>query len=308
MRHLSNEFMAELKKNSLNPLLKYVKNDNTLDLEIRENYINIYYRGGNLLKVSQKKSRYEFDFDEKYLNKNLPAHLSHVIPHFKKHADWDNYIPLAKQAMDFYFTNNKKEEREFQQLVVRENNNSSIANGTDYFIIDIEYDNQDNARFDLVAVEWPSDASFRKLSKNFKPKLVVFEMKYGDGAMKGKAGINKHISDFNSFKANSIKYCDFKNEMLGILKQKRELGLIPCLSETGNNNQVKEFSDDIEMIFLLANHDPASKILNDELSALSDPDLKFITSSFMGYGLYLESVFNLSSFLNRYNRQIYSEV
>lgn len=152
MRHLSNEFMAELKKNSLNPLLKYVKNDNTLDLEIRENYINIYYRGGSLLKVSQKKSRYEFDFDEKYLNKNLPAHLSHVIPHFKKHADWDNYIPLAKQAMDFYFTNNKKEEREFQQLVVRENNNSSIANGTDYFIIDIEYDNQDNARFDFVAV------------------------------------------------------------------------------------------------------------------------------------------------------------
>jgi len=59
--------------------------------------------------------------------------------------------------------------------VVRENNYSSISNGTDYFIIDIEYDNHAHARFDLVAVEWPSKASHRKLAKDYKPKLVVIE-------------------------------------------------------------------------------------------------------------------------------------
>lgn len=48
-----------------------------------------------------------------------------------------------------------------------------------------------NARFDIVAIEWDSDTSIRKLKKGHKPKLVVIEMKYGDGAFKGSAGISK---------------------------------------------------------------------------------------------------------------------
>jgi len=87
--------------------------------------------------------------------------------------------------MDFYFTKHMKEEREYQHLWVRENNYSSIANSTDYFIADIEYDNHKNARFDIVAIEWLSDASIRKLKNGHNPKLVVIEMKYGDGAFRG---------------------------------------------------------------------------------------------------------------------------
>ena len=45
-------------------------NRNTLSLEIRDGYINIYYRGGNLLRITQKKNGYSFHFDERYcLNK-----------------------------------------------------------------------------------------------------------------------------------------------------------------------------------------------------------------------------------------------
>jgi len=150
MRGLSSYFFNELKTGSLILLLDYVHNDNTLDLEIRDNYINIYYRGGNVLRVKYKRnSGFLFHFDEKYLKKH-PFIIPSTLENLENKQDWDNFFPLAKQAMDYYITKNTKQEREFQQLVVRENNNSSIANGTDYFIIDIEYDNHADARFDLI--------------------------------------------------------------------------------------------------------------------------------------------------------------
>jgi len=108
-------------------------------------------------------------------------------------TDWDLYFPKMKQRW-ILFSKHRKEEREYQQLVVRENNYSSISNGTDYFIIDIEYDNHAHARFDLVAVEWPSKASHRNWLR-IQAKLVVIEMKYGDGALTGTAGMKKHLSD-----------------------------------------------------------------------------------------------------------------
>jgi len=306
MRGLKQFFFNELKAGSLKPLLNYIQDDNTLDLEIRADYINIYYRGGNVLRVKHdKNSRFLFHFDEKYLKKH-PFIIPLQLNNFKNNQDWNSFFPLAKQAMDYYFTKDSKQEREFQQLVVRENNNSSIANGTDYFIIDIEYDNHDHARFDLIAVEWPSIASQRKLSKSFKPKLVVIEMKYGDGSFKGSAGIHKHISDFNIFISNLSKVNEFKNEMLGIFNQKRALGLIPCLSGIGktNSNAVLQFDDEIEMIFLIANHDPESKILKIQLSGIQNQNVKFITSNFIGYGLYKENLFDCPSFISRYLAQI----
>ena len=300
-RLLSTTFIADLLKGKL---LEYVKRDNTLDIEIRENYINIYYRGGNALKVTEiGVNRYNYHFDSKYLN--ITTFLSEeIINEFKIKLAWNNYFPLAKQAMDFYFTKYSKEEREYQQLVVRENNYSSIANSTDYFIVDIEYDNRKNARFDIVAIEWKSDASIRKLMNSYKPKLIVIEMKYGDRAFKGSAGIHKHISDFNDFTENPQTVAEFKEEMLGMFRQKRQLGLIPCLSGDGNLNEISHYADEIEMMFLIANHDPASSILQTELSGLNNHNIKFITSNFTGFGLFKENVFDYNQFFQRFKSQI----
>ena len=46
-RRLSDHFIADLKVEILKALLDRVKADPTLCLEIRDEYINIYYRGGN---------------------------------------------------------------------------------------------------------------------------------------------------------------------------------------------------------------------------------------------------------------------
>lgn len=303
MRKLDDNFLKDLKEGQLKDLLNYVKSDNTLDLEIRENYINIYYSGGNILKVAYVKGFYIFSFDYNYL-KFTPFLKKETLKQHQEEKKWNSYFPVAKQAMDFYFSKISNEEREFQQLTVRENNYSSIANSTDFFIIDIEYDNHDNARFDIIACEWPSFAPNRKLQKNFKPKLVIIEMKYGDSALTGSSGIKKHCDDFNSFTSNTTVLSNFKSEMLGLLKQKRELGLIPCLSEKGNNNEIIEFDNSIDLIFLIANHDPESTILKTEMAGLINHKIKFITSNFMGYGLYNQSIFDINQFLTHFPKQI----
>jgi len=295
-RILDKNFVKELLAGSLKGCLEYVINDDTLDLEIRENYINIYYRGGNALKVNKNGKDYQYEFDDNYIKETNPVISKAELDKLRNQPDWNNYFPKAKQTMDFYFSKHRNEEGEFQQLVVRENNYSSIANGTDYFIIDIEYDNHKNARFDIIAVEWPSETSKRKLSKNYKPKLVIIEMKYGDGALSGDAGMEEHGNDFSKFISNPTDLNDFKKEMLCLFKQKRALGLIPCLSNSNNSNEIIEFAEKVELTFLIANHDPASQILKKELSSLGNLKASFIVSNFMGYGIYNNCVYELSQF------------
>lgn len=230
-------------------------------------------------------------FDSNYLKK-VSFISNSTLKSYQTKKDWNSYFPLAKQAMDFYFSEHPKDERAFQQIVVHENNYSSIATETDYFIIDIEYDNSDNSRFDLIGIEWPSEASMRKLSKGYEPKLVIFEMKYGDAALTGSSGIKKHYDDINRFRT-SPAFTIFYDEMLVLFDQKRKLGLIPSLSYSVNHNIVTKFKDDVDLIFLIANHKPAKSKLHSELKGLTHKNIKYISSNYLGYGLYKKNLIDI---------------
>ena len=67
---ISDKFVASLKdeKGLLAPLLKRVRADQTLCLELRENAIHLYYRGGRLLCVVENFGAYTATFDEKYFS------------------------------------------------------------------------------------------------------------------------------------------------------------------------------------------------------------------------------------------------
>jgi hypothetical protein len=307
MRVLSNTFINNLVGGLLNPILERVKNDSTLCLEIREGYINIYYRGGNIIEIREKKlSKYDASFDVKYISKPTPSKLSAIKKNYVLSPSavdlWVDAIPLLKEQMDFWFAKHPKSEREFQQLIVRENNFQGPFNETDYYIIDIEYATNDKSRFDLIAARWPSTAKDHKVKK---AGLSIIEMKYMEGALSGKAGMKKHIDDLTKFFNNPSKMNNFKKEMQGLFTQKHGLGLIK------SKHTIEDFHDvRPEVIFIFANHKPASKKLYDELTAIipilvdAPFDLKIATSNFMGYGLYLQSMYDLNTFLVKFASQI----
>lgn len=300
-------FMSDLLGGVLKPLLARVRSDTTLDMEIRCEYLNVYYRGGNILRVAKIRTGYTAFFDPKYADPPL------VLPDERINSDpqmkaWLDRIPVLKDTMDRWFGDHPKDERAAQQLVVHENNVSSWAGGTDYFIVDIEYDNHKGARFDLVALRWDSDATARKLQKNYLPKLTAVEMKTGDGALKGKAGLLEHYWQWEEFFADASQLDAFKQEMLRVFKQKRKLGLIPALRK--NPNEVVRVADDVDVIFLLANHDPASSKLIAAVDEIREKqktkppnfNIRFATATFMGFGLYSQNILSLDDFRQRLDR------
>lgn len=316
IRELTKEFKEQLKEGFLSPLITEIRKDNTLDLQIRDNYINIYYRGGNLLRVSEKSTEiYSGFFDVKYLEsyelsqkvQNIPDITSEEIS--KK---WVDLFPQLKQQMDYYFTKHPKDEREFQQLVVRENNyNKNISNSTDYFIVDIETavnegKQKDSSRFDLMAIKWPADGSSKKrlTGKGDSLRLAFIEMKYGTGSLSGAAGMVKHLQDVNDY----IKTPDNLNKMKEMCRtlwnQKFKLlsfggdNLIHC----SQGKEIQKLSDDSpELIFLLSNYNIRSEKLLNEIKEIDKKDfpnieIKFARSCFMGYALYDDNLLSLKEF------------
>jgi hypothetical protein len=224
---------------------------------------------------------------------------------------WIFCIPILKDSMDLWFGLHPKGERAMQQLVVWENNDSSWANGTDYFIVDIEYDSRKGnsapgagGRFDLVALYWASDSAARQLKGTLRPQLVVIEMKAGDNAIKGGSGLRKHMDDYETL-SEPDRAAAFISEMLSVFEQKRKLGLIPDLLNNENEITADVLAPGLEFMLLLAGHDPAKSALATEFAALSDDSaVKVCVADFMGYGLYEESIYSFTDFKARFRKQI----
>ncbi len=302
MRQISKTFVKELLDGSLNPILKEVQLDDTLDLELRGNRITIYYRGGALFSVVEDNGLYHLEsINPEYRTYELP------IPEISL-PDITNYIKDAKHLIDLYVTSksNKLGEKEIQQMIVRENNYSVNSSDTDYFIIDIEETDQDS-RFDIIALQWNAEGPVRKRFDNFK--LIIIEVKQGINSLrtrtssKGKKienpGLKKHQADFERFIATET-LDDFKKDMLMVFKQKCVLGLIKA-------NRIERIKLDTELAFagepqficILANYKQKSKNLANELAEMED--CKFFISSFTGYGLYCKNVVNKQRILEILN-------
>jgi hypothetical protein len=305
MRELSETFMNDLLKpeGMLQPILTRVKNDQTLMLAIRDGYINVYYRGGNILKVKEhSKGYYQASFDDQYnkFAKDLP--ISPVTIENQEDAKkWVASFPDRKNIMDEYFSAYGKAEREFQQLVARENNYSSISNESEYFISDIEVTEPDpGARFDIVAIRWL--ASQRKSGSNCRAALI--EMKYGDNALGGKAGLLKHLKDMDTLIANQTGYAKLLHAMENQFNQLDQLGLLKFNKGKSNAIVKLDSKEKPEVIFILANHNPRSSNLktminSPEIEVYGQSqrfDLRFYVARFAGYGLHANCMLPLSEF------------
>jgi hypothetical protein len=291
MRRLSDVFMRALSDDSgtLNPITQRLRQDSTLDLQIRSDYINIYYRGGSLMKLSLVKGVYTAKFDAKYRkDPSLPLpNLPDVLKTRRDAVRWVDAFQHLKLLMDVYFSKGKGAEREAQQLIVRDNNRGKMGTATDYFICDIEYARK-GARFDLVGVHWPSTGAGRKKQEGHR--LVLMELKFGDGSLQGSAGVKKHAKDFGAFLDDEQAVAAMKEEMTACFNQKRELKLINC------PKRLISVSDAPPLLMLiLANHDPDSTKLRNLMNVVPD-HMQFATANFMGYGLFEPAVMSKKAF------------
>jgi hypothetical protein len=200
---ISDKFMKDLQGDGLlSELTRKIQGDDTLMLALRGHYINVYYRGGSILHVSEQANGYAAKFDLNYAkgkDLGLPAG---TIQTAADCLSWVTALPRLKEAMNVHFAQTRKSEREFQQLAAWENNRSVLSNDTEYFITDIEFADRDQgARLDMVGLKWPS--SQRKDETRCKPVLI--EMKYGTGSYDGSAGIAKHIEDLGKILGDSAQ-------------------------------------------------------------------------------------------------------
>lgn len=317
-RGLSPAFMGELEAGCLTPVLDCVQADFTLCLEVRSDCVNIYYRGGNLLRVSLATGEYVAFMDRKYFG-GRDAFVLDELPKVLHVADaasqWVSAFPTLKQAMDIYFGEHPSDECEYKQLVVRDNNGRHGSKSTDYFIVDMEYVHQD-ARFDFIAAHWPSTGVARKDPSC--PRLAFIEMKVGDGAVGSfdgsgvirHPGLAKHLADIEAFcgpqedGSPSRRLADLKNEMVTVYEQKHRLRLVDT------KHAIKTFSEEKPLfVFLLANHDPDSRKLKDELERLPEAanvDVRFAVGTFMGYGLFHDGMVTLNELTSRFASCLYS--
>ena len=234
MRQLSCSLFRELKEGALHALLEFIKRDSSLDFQIRENYANVYYKGGNILKIKPKS----FDIDKMYFHtakdknstevKQDKTRLSELSEKRKQllallPENPQEYFTRAKEIMDKWdealserVQHNEKKEQ--QQIAV------ANRNDTDYVVLDLEYavsrtstfkyDGEKDKyvpRFDIIAIH--------------DGRLVVIELKKGLGAVSGTSGVRPHIDCFNHTIGRDSAGL-FVSEMRELLKQKQQLGLL----------------------------------------------------------------------------------
>lgn len=314
-RRISDQFMKDLKEEEgvFLPLLNRIKQDDTLMLALRGSYINIYYRGGSLFKISARgsdsRAHYCVEFDTDYNRgyQSLALDFPREVSDSNDVSRLVDEIAMLKYVMDRYFSANNKPEREFQQLVVRENNFSSISTESEYFIVDIELaDDEQNAKFDMLAVRWLSNE--RNTPSMLVPALI--EIKYGIKALEGDSGLIKHLEDAYKLRKDEKSWSTLLSGLQDHLKQIKDLGLLKFNRSDAVPQLLLHPERTPELIFLLANYNPRSRIGLDILRKLNavlykiDPqhseqklfDVRFFQASFAGYAMHHVSMLSPADF------------
>lgn len=250
MRKFSNNFLECLKTGFLSPITKSVIDDPDLVLDIRDGYINIYFKGNSLLKLNDTTSTtYKAEIHEKFLvGINLDLYITEDnVRHFVK------AIPLIKQNISNH--GKRSIEIEYEQLIVRANNDEQ-RNNSEYFIVDRQYFVKEG-RFDLTGIFWDR----RHRVKGQEVPVCLMENKFA---------LNTDIKDvhkqleryYDAVKPNAASIAE---EMESIFRQKLDLGLYKQSPDRLAAMKTLKFSKEIEkyqFIVVFVDFNPNSKLLD----------------------------------------------
>lgn len=232
------KFKESLLNGNLKQMLVIINDDNNLDVQIRKDYLNIYYRGGSIAKVNSEKSvvfdKFYFYLDMKETSKKdikqnpiivkkLTKQKNELTGKFKD-GKYKDYFESAKEIMDKWLEINSKPEREEQHQLSIENQ----YNKSDYTIIDLEYQVSTKSDFRCTYIpkgkEKPKNPIFDIIAINKHGKLWVIELKKGIGALKGTSGLKEHWDCYK--KSIGSNHEPFMMEMKKLLEQKKAFNLI----------------------------------------------------------------------------------
>lgn len=253
MRTLDKSFVTKLKKEGLfYPIVECVINDTTLDFEIRDGYINIYFKGNSILKLNENGT---YDINDKFLKgTSLSKYVFSSITDVYEYLD---NIHLIKSNVISVKSKRPTLEIEYEQLLIRSNNLNKNVN-SEIFLTDRQYaDNINNSRFDLSGFFW----SRTNRKRNQTIPLTFIEVKYS---------LNHDISDID--KQIEKYYNAVKGNVSNIAKEteylknlKIELGLINQSKERLEALKTLKISDkidDAKFIIALIDYNPNSKLLD----------------------------------------------
>lgn len=249
----SSELWKKLTQGKYKEIIEFAaKRENDLDVQIRDNYLNIYYRGGNLLRL-HPRSMY---FDEFYFHTDVSldrkTRKTYIIEEAKKgNAGCKELIKKYKQQRDDmlnilkekgiaeYCKEMKKvmnawetalntiqishDEKNAQQKISMNN-----RGGTPYTVVDVEYAVSRNSKFRYDDYEEKKDKKvprFDLIVVDTEGQLYVVELKTGLGSIGRKSGIEDHLDSFNHTIGRDVNK-EFLEEMTDMLKQKKDLNLI----------------------------------------------------------------------------------
>lgn len=261
---LSKNFATALSsKGNIAPIIEYILNDTELDVQVRDNYINVYYKGGNILRI--KPQSFSFDkyyfylghpkgFPKSYVMKVADGKSSEIspratepIPSFNEALeivseldtslhDIMNLLPenptaffkKAKTTMDSWFEKNPKSERLDQQKIT--SNNREFSDNNNLVVIDIEFAVSKNKAYNLAVNKKGNGkvCRFDIIAVDKNGQLYIIELKQNQSAdEEGKpANVADHIKDFNAT-VGKDKNGEFAQEMLQVVKTKQMLGTLP---------------------------------------------------------------------------------
>ena len=300
-RIISDNFIYDLQSGILRNILKYVKSDTTLAMEIRKDCINIYYRGGSLLKVKEVgENIYNGYFDKNYIkaenSQSVVVECISGINNLSKANKLIEYIPKIKQQMDLWMKIEMPDggEREYKHIVAKENNYGLIGKESDYFIGDIEYRGcLNNYLFDMIGIKWAVE---NENTDNLD--LALFKMYYGDKNLKSSKEIIKDLYNMANFFENDDNLNLLKQDLIEIYKAKTMLGLLYPYKELKIG-----FSDKIEIVYIFGNQSDENQVLKNTLIEIKSSkeydemskfiDIKVAKAAFMGYGLYEKNIIDL---------------
>ena len=306
MRHLKEFFLKEFLPNGkFYELIELVKHDPTIDVELRGNRVILYYRGGKLLTINEPNDNNQGNLlerlDGKYFLPTRKGEKNPIIVPNLTLENLDAYLYKGKYAIDWYEENvsHKLGEKEIQQRVAFENNRSVNASDTDFFIADMEWeDKKFGGRTDIIAFKWGHMEHRRR-----EVKMYMIEVKQGENSLKGSAGLAKHMADFEKFISNESAVSDVAGDMIEVLRQKYKMGLVKGLDKLFINDNLPDVEKECGFVYLLANYKLYSTALAEVLESeemKNKNNCKFITSFFMGYGLYKDMIVSKEDVLKNY--------